>query len=298
MKTSIGDFLYPFTIVRKVNQKDTEGLKREQELTKQRYLNDPDKDKHPDKCYWKDRSARTILKPFERAANSNNKTWVLCECIECHNYHWVFEYNFKDSHCQVCPFCGAHGDRTDPYVHYEKGKELTPLNDLRGKIFGDLIVNNKQPVDNGGGHCTYEVTCMRCGKIYWEVDGNLLHLNHVCCTECRKKRSILEEAIATYLKNNNITYTYEKKFIDMRGINNGYMSYDFYIERPDQIYVIEAQGEQHYRPVELFGGEEQFKIQREHDKRKKDYATAHNFNLIEIPYKCKDLDEYLIKLIK
>lgn len=293
MNKFIGQMLYPFIIIKEVNQRNVEEIKKEQELTKQRYLNDSEGDKRSDKCYWKDRSKRTIFKPFEKAVNSNYKLWVLGECVECHNYHWIFGYNFKDGHCQACPFCGARGDRIDPYVHYEKGKKLTPLNDLRDKIFGDLLVNDPDPVDDGTGHCTYQVTCLRCGKIYWERDSNLLHSNHVCCPECREKRSILEEAIATYLKNKSIIYTYEKKFIDMRGINNGYMSYDFYIEASNKIYVIEAQGEQHYRPVERFGGEKQFKIQQEHDRRKRQYAKDHDFELIEIPYYCKNLDTYL-----
>lgn len=293
----IGKFIYPFTIIKELNQKDLEGLKQEQLLTKQRYLSDSKKDIRSDKCYWKDRSKRTIFKPFEKAPKSHYKTWVLGECIECHNYHWIFNYNFKDGHCQVCPFCGAKGDRKDPYVHYEKGKELTPLNSLCGKIFGDLLVNDKNPIDWGNGHCKYEVTCLRCGKIYWIRDDYLTLNHHVCCDECKKKKSFLEETVASYLKNNQISYTYEKKFIDMRGINNGYMSYDFYIEHNNKIYTIEVQGAQHYHPVNIFGGEIQFNKQQEHDRRKKQYAIDHNFIFIEIPYTCKNVKNYLIDII-
>lgn len=48
--------------------------------------------------------------------------------------------------------------------------------------------------------------------------------------------------------------------------------------------LIEAQGQQHITPKELFGGEEQFKIQQEHDKRKRDYAEANGYSLLEIWY--------------
>lgn len=293
----IGQFIYPFTIVKEINQKELDLLKHEQKLTEQRYLLDKEKNIRSETCYWKSHSNKTIFKPFEKAPNSQYKTWVLGECIECHNYHWIFNYNFKDGHCQICPFCKARGDRKDPYVHYEKGKELTPLNNLCGKIFGDLLVNNKNPIDWGNGHCKYEVTCLRCGKIFWIRDDYLTLNHHTCCDECKKKKSLLEEVVSIYLKNFNISYTYEKKFIDMRGINNGYMSYDFYIERLDKIYVIEVQGQQHYKPVNMFGGQPQFKIQQEHDKRKRQYAHNHNFILIEIPYNCKKIEDYLIDII-
>ena len=44
------------------------------------------------------------------------------------------------------------------------------------------------------------------------------------------------------------------------------------------------EGGQHEKPIDLFGGEEQFKIQQEHDKRKKEYAKLHNIKLLEIWY--------------
>lgn len=34
----------------------------------------------------------------------------------------------------------------------------------------------------------------------------------------------------------------------------------------------------------MYGGEEQFKIQCEHDKRKREYAKQYNYDLLEIPY--------------
>lgn len=48
--------------------------------------------------------------------------------------------------------------------------------------------------------------------------------------------------------------------------------------------LIEAQGQQHIIPKKLFGGEEQFQKQQEHDKRKRDYAEANGYKLLEIWY--------------
>ena len=62
----------------------------------------------------------------------------------------------------------------------------------------------------------------------------------------------------------------------------GDLSYDFYL--PTYNLLIEAQGQQHITPKELFGGEEQFQKQQEHDKRKRDYAEANGYKLLEIWY--------------
>ena len=75
---------------------------------------------------------------------------------------------------------------------------------------------------------------------------------------------------------------YQKKFNNLFGINNGLLSYDFFL--PKYNLLIEYQGEQHDRPIKYFGGEEQFKIQKEHDNRKRKYAMKNNMQLLEIWY--------------
>ena len=37
-------------------------------------------------------------------------------------------------------------------------------------------------------------------------------------------------------------------------------------------------------PIDIFGGEEAFQIQQEHDRRKREYSKLHNINLLEIWY--------------
>ena len=72
----------------------------------------------------------------------------------------------------------------------------------------------------------------------------------------------------------------KKRFIDC--IDKRPLSFDFYV--PQCNTCIEYQGIQHYKPVERFGGEEQFIIQQKHDMIKKEYCAKNNINLIEIPY--------------
>lgn len=94
-----------------------------------------------------------------------------------------------------------------------------------------------------------------------------------------------EEYIKQYLQENNTVYYAQQKFSNLFGINNGKLSYDFSI--PDAKYgfiLIEYNGLQHYESCEFFGGEEQFKKQQEHDRRKREYAKQHGYKLITIKY--------------
>lgn len=92
-----------------------------------------------------------------------------------------------------------------------------------------------------------------------------------------------EQYIMEYLLNRNIQYTQQKKFKDLKGTGEGLLSYDFHINNTN--ILIEYQGMQHYEPVEHYGGEEKFKIQKEHDKRKDAYAKKNKYNLIKLNYK-------------
>ena len=70
----------------------------------------------------------------------------------------------------------------------------------------------------------------------------------------------------------------------------------FYL--PKYNMLIEYQGKQHECAVEFFGGEEKFKIQQEHDKRKREYAKLNNFILLEIWYYDFDnIEEILHKIL-
>ena len=95
-----------------------------------------------------------------------------------------------------------------------------------------------------------------------------------------------------FLRGSNIKYISQYKFNDLTGLNGGLLSYDFYL--PQYNILIEYQGKQHKMPIEYFGGQETFKIQKEHDKRKREYAFKHHIKLIEVWY-YEDANEKLAK---
>lgn len=90
-----------------------------------------------------------------------------------------------------------------------------------------------------------------------------------------------EQRIIDYLENNDIKYTFQKTYNDLRGINDGLLSYDIHLH--DYNYLIEYQG--HFHDGTAFKENyEKFEIQQEHDRRKREYAKQHNINLLEIWY--------------
>ena len=71
---------------------------------------------------------------------------------------------------------------------------------------------------------------------------------------------------------------YHKSFDDCLS-NEGYkLNFDFYLEL--QNTIVECNGQQHYEPIDFFGGEKRFKVQLEHDKLKKEYAYRYGINYL------------------
>lgn len=91
----------------------------------------------------------------------------------------------------------------------------------------------------------------------------------------------------------NIKYRVEYSFSNLYGIGGqNLLCYDFAVMGEDGkvMALIECQGEQHYKPIEEFGGERAFEIQKKNDELKKGYAKKIGIPLIEIPYQKKKIE--------
>ena len=113
-----------------------------------------------------------------------------------------------------------------------------------------------------------EFICPIHGKIKQLV---YTHVKGRGCKFC--KESTLEKSIRFLLEENNIEFIPQHKAIWLN-----LMSYDFYI--PKCNIAIECQGEQHFKPIEIFGGEEEFEKIKERDKNKKRLSKENNVELI------------------
>ena len=106
------------------------------------------------------------------------------------------------------------------------------------------------------------------------------------CPKCNSSKG--ERQISQWLDNNNILYEPQKKFNDCK--DKTYLPFDFYI--PSKRMCIEYDGEQHFRPVDFFGGQEGFAITVKHDNIKNEYCKNNGITLIRIPY-YKNIEEEL-----
>lgn len=71
----------------------------------------------------------------------------------------------------------------------------------------------------------------------------------------------------------------------------GKQSYDIYI--PSKKIAIEYQGEQHFKPVDYFGGKDSYKRQRKLDKEKKIKSKEHGITLLYFTYN-KSMPNWLL----
>ena len=99
-----------------------------------------------------------------------------------------------------------------------------------------------------------------------------------------------ERAAEKIFKQYNINFIPQKRFDDCRDVYT--LPFDFYL--PDYNLIVEIMGEQHERPVEIFGGQEGFEKRIRHDKIKRDYLKQNNIDILDIWYYEFDKMEDLI----
>ena len=189
---------------------------------------------------------------------------ALFKCKVC-NYEWKTTpcHLVTKHHATRCPKCyGKIVPTTTEFI--EKIYKINP----NIEILDDYIDSKTK----------LKCRCLLCDGIFYMKPSHLIS-GHGCrhCT-C----SIGEDKIRHFLDEHNIQYESQKFFEDLKGVRGRVLTFDFYL--PQFNLLIEFQGKQHEKPIKYFGGEDSFKIQQEHDRRKREYSKLHNINLLEIWY--------------
>lgn len=150
--------------------------------------------------------------------------------------------------------------------------------DMTGITFGKLTVISKSNFKNSYSNHTYWNCKCECGNTCTVMGQNL---RNGTTKSCGCLLSTGEMKISQLLNQNNIIFEQQKMFDNCYLRNGGKCRFDFYI---DNTYLIEYDGQQHFHPVDHFGGEKQFKIQQERDNYKNQWCKDNNIPLIRIPY--------------
>lgn len=128
----------------------------------------------------------------------------------------------------------------------------------------------------------------KCGNEYSVTVGNFKQGKR--CSKCNSK-SKGEDKIFEILDLNKIEYIRQQKYVDCKDINM--LPFDFYL--PQYNLIIEYDGEQHFKPISVFGGEDVFWTTVTHDAIKNQYCEDNDIDLLRIPYWEFDNIEKLIK---
>lgn len=95
-----------------------------------------------------------------------------------------------------------------------------------------------------------------------------------------------EVKIYHILKDAGLPFEEEYEFPDLVSSNGKHLRFDFCVFDDDNNidFLLEFNGQQHYRPVPKFGGSRGLYRQQYNDNLKRQYCIKNNLRLVTIPY--------------
>ena len=232
------------------------------------------------------------LTPYDVTCNSGKYVWW--QCSKNPKHEWPAKiYSRNDGN--NCPYCFGRYPTKDNNLLICESELCKEWNyDKNKKRPDEYTPNSGKKVWWVCKECNHEWKCAIFDRS--RKDGKKCG-----CPECNKSKG--EKKIDEVLFKNNWIKIKQKEFIQLidenkynknyyipqkefdglMGLGGGLLSYDFYI--PKLNFLIEYQGEQHKKYIPGFHKTyKDFIKQKEHDKRKKEYAQNNNINLLEIWY--------------
>lgn len=217
--------------------------------------------------YWD--FEKNTVNPYHIYKNSNKRIWIKCQEKDYHgSYETICSRFYNNKKCPYCTSKKIHPYDSFGYHNFDKVMSWHPDNDI--SPFRVSRCNGDR----------YKFTCNDCGNIFMKRIYNI-EIRGDWCPECSMSKG--EKKIAEWLKCNGVNYEYEKTYDGLVGLKYGSLSYDFYIDKFNML--IEYQGEFHEKSLK---GNDHLKKQKEHDKRKLEYAKKNNIDFLEIWY--RDID--------
>lgn len=163
-----------------------------------------------------------------------------CECPVCHTISGKTMHDYERG--RGCLTCAGTKLKTTEEFKQELDEDYEILDEYKN-AYTKVTLRHKT-----------------CNFIYKTTPHN--YLTGARCPQCMRKHSKGENKIQKFLDKYEIPYEQEY-MVKIKGHN---LRYDFYL--PLQDLFIEFHGEQHYHPVEFFGGKARFIKQQEYDKLK------------------------------
>lgn len=207
-----------------------------------------------------------------------------------------YQYCYFNSETKQVSFtCKEHGTSSQDIFTHLRGRGCWECGVVKRTITATEFTKRAHSVHPNG--YSYELSELKtvndkitihheCGRSYRGRVSN--HLSGQGCFSC--KSSLGESKIRKFLEINRIDYSEQFK------VEDSTYRFDFYL--PELEVLVEYDGEQHFRPVEFFGGIDAFQRTRERDEEKNFLAKIKGFKLIRISYRnFDDLEVFLSRAI-
>jgi DNA-directed RNA polymerase subunit RPC12/RpoP len=207
------------------------------------------------------------ISPYDITPGSDKIVWWICE----RGHEWKTQIKNRAIHGNECPYC--------------VGNKLTYENSLQ--YTNPELSSEWHPTKNG--NVTPSNVFAFSNKKYWwmcseghEWEANVSDRSRGRgCPICKESKG--ERFISSFLKKEFINF--ESQYVIEQCKNVKPLPFDFAIfDDKKLICLIEYQGEQHYKALDYFGGEEGFEQRKINDNIKRKYCIENNIPLIEIPY--------------
>lgn len=231
---------------------------------------------------WKEMIGTTIgnwqiLQRDYHPTSKQHSTFFKCKCLGCGQIFSVSKQTLvnpksKNLGCQKCA----------QLPNKKKSQNYIPI----GTTFGFLTTVSQSYLKKQHSYIKCKCSCGFCSEnqILEIRKDHLLGKNResktISCGLVNISSGQLK--IKQILDKNNIIYQQQYRIKNF----NIYSPFDFAIfnQNGQLIKLIQYDGEQHFKPIEYFGGEQKFKIQQDRDQKKNEYCQAHGIKLLRIPY--------------
>lgn len=217
---------------------------------------------------------------IERDYNPTSKqhsTFWFCKCNLCGNIYSVSRDSLVNKKSECCNKCKGEKIKN---TQEERGITKHVIN--IGDTFGLLTALSRPYNRPDRSHGSYVKCQCACGAIVEVAKKHLVGLNAGRTISCGcASQSSGEIKITQLLAKTNIDFQTQYRIKEFNILS----PFDFAIFKDNKLLgLIEYDGQQHFEAVELWGGEEQLKLQRERDERKNKWCEENNIRLIRIPY--------------
>ena len=199
--------------------------------------------------------------------DENNKINLQCNCGQI--FTTTFS-KFKSQNKRQCNKC-SFDDKRERFAHsYKYIKEYIENNGC--VLTTKEYINSSLPLD---------IICS-CGITFTATFDSFKFNKQHRCYSCSAKTSLGEATVRNVLSEIGARYKEQYRI----NVNQSRMYMDFVVFNSDStiLYFIEYDGEQHFKPIDFFGGEDGFKETTRRDKIKNEYCMEKKIPLLRIPY--------------